>query len=133
MRFLIGFFLVLSCYTLMSQSVSINEEPGVKKMMDHFINLNKSKPYLQGYRIQLAATTSRDQLEQVKLNFEELYPNVPTKWEHTNPYFKFQIGAYATKLEALQAIYKLKEVYPGAYLVIDKNIPPKEILQSKDL
>lgn len=133
MRFLIGFFLVCSGNLLMSQSVSINEEPEVKKMMEHFINLNKSKPYLQGYRIQLAATTSRDQLEQVKLNFEELYPNIPTKWEHTNPYFKFQIGAYATKLEALQAIYKLKEVYPGAYLVIDKNIPPKEILQSKDL
>lgn len=133
MRFLIGFILVCSGNLLMSQSVSINEEPEVKKMMEHFINLNKSKPYLQGYRIQLAATTSRDQLEQVKLNFEELYPNVPTKWEHTNPYFKFQIGAYATKLEALQAIYKLKEVYPGAYLVIDKNIPPREILQSKDL
>lgn len=133
MRFLIGFILVFSGNLLMSQSVSINEEPEVKKMMEHFINLNKSKPYLQGYRIQLAATTSRDQLEQVKLNFEELYPNVPTKWEHTNPYFKFQIGAYATKLEALQAIYKLKEVYPGAYLVIDKNIPPREILQSKDL
>ena len=133
MRFLIGFFLVCSGNLLMSQSVSINEEPEVKNMMEHFINLNKSKPYLQGYRIQLAATTSRDQLEQVKLNFEELYPNIPTKWEHTNPYFKFQIGAYATKLEALQAIYKLKEVYPGAYLVIDKNIPPREILQSKDL
>ncbi len=133
MRFLIGFILVCSGNLLMSQSVSINEEPEVKKMMEHFINLNKSKLYLQGYRIQLAATTSRDQLEQVKLNFEELYPNVPTKWEHTNPYFKFQIGAYATKLEALQAIYKLKEVYPGAYLVIDKNIPPREILQSKDL
>lgn len=133
MRFLIGFLLVLGGNFLIGQSLSINEEPEVKKMMGHFINLNKSKPYLQGYRIQLAATTSRDQLEEVKLNFEELYPHVPTKWEHTNPYFKFQIGAYTTKLEALQVIYKLKEVYPGAYLVIDKNIPPKEILQSKDL
>jgi len=133
MKFLIVFFLFLGCNSLISQSISIKEEPEVRKMIDHFINLNKSKPYLQGYRIQLAATTSRDQLELVKLNFEKLYPNVPTKWEHTNPYFKFQIGAYATKLEALQVIYKLKEVYPGAYLVIDKNIPPREILQSKDL
>jgi hypothetical protein len=133
MRFFLGLLLVWCTNLLMSQSISVNEEPKVKKMMEHFINLNKSKPYLQGYRIQLAATTSRDQLEKVKFEFEKLYPNVPTKWEHTNPYFKFQIGAYATKLEALQAIYKLKEVYPGAYLVIDKNIPPREILQSEDI
>ncbi|MEY2905412.1 MAG: hypothetical protein RJA52_1428 [Bacteroidota bacterium] len=128
-------FLVLSIFLLASKVVfcqnnPIYEEPGVKKVMEHYISIFKNKPYLEGWRVQIISTTDRTVMENIRSQVEQQFPDLSVKWEHTSPYFRIKLGAYPTKLLATQALYIIKKDYPTAYLVMDNKIEPKELFES---
>lgn len=110
------------------QSVQIEEEPAITKMMERFIELNKAKANVDGWRIQILATTDRQKLETVKQTFRYQYPNIPIDWVHSKPYYKLRAGAFSTKLEALRLKYILEQEYNGIYLVRDDAIRPEELI-----
>ncbi|MCI5081107.1 MAG: SPOR domain-containing protein [Saprospiraceae bacterium] len=115
---------------MQAQNIQIKEDPVLADMMQQFIDLNKSKTSVEGYRIQILATTDRQRLESVKQGFQYRYPNVAVDWIQTPPYYKLRAGAFATKLEALRLLHILKRDYSNAYLAIDKNIKPYELIGS---
>ena len=122
-------FLGLICsFGLTAQNVQIVEEPTITKMMDRFVEINKSKANIDGWRIQILATTDRQKLETVKQTFRYQYPNIPIDWIHSKPYYKLRAGAFATKLEALRLKYILEQEYSGIYLVRDDAIRPEELI-----
>ena len=132
-RNLIGIILFIGvCFSskLHAQNVQINEEPVITEMMDRFATINKGKINVEGYRIQILATTDRKRLASVKQGFQYRYPNVAVDWIQTPPYYKLRAGAFATKLEALRLLHILKRDYSNAYLAIDKNIRPFELIGS---
>lgn len=124
----LGFALVCCSVSLAAQNIQIFEEPTITKMMDRFTEINKAQANIDGWRIQILATTDRQKLESVKQSFRYQYPNVPIDWIHSKPYYKLRAGAFATKLEALRLKYILEQEYSGIYLVRDDAIRPQELI-----
>jgi hypothetical protein len=111
-----------------AQNVQVTEEPAITDLMDAFISQNKEREHLEGFRIQILATTDRQRVESVKQGFRYRYPNIPIDWVHAKPHYKLRAGAFVTKLEALRLLYILKEDYPSAYLAKDRFINPEELI-----
>ncbi len=122
------FSLLLGSFGLSAQNVQVFEEPTITKMMDRFVEINKAKANVDGWRIQILATTDRQKLESVKQTFRYQYPNIPIDWIHSKPYYKLRAGAFSTKLEALRLKYILEQEYSGIYLVRDDAIRPDELI-----
>lgn len=124
---LIVFFVVLQLGV--SQSVIVKEASLITQLVDRHIELNRSTPTIDGWRIQLFATTDRSKLEGAKGTFINRYPNIPIDWVHASPWYRLRAGAYATKLDATRMLNSLKIYYPDAYLAKDK-IKPSELLNT---
>ena len=128
-RFLLIICLLISgTYAVNAQNVQTKEDPLITMMMEKFIEINKAKNNIDGWRIQILATTDRRRLESVRQTFQYRYPNIPVDWVHNKPYYKLRAGAFSSKLEALRLKYILEEDYPGTYPVRDKNIRPGELI-----
>ncbi|MEO1261366.1 MAG: SPOR domain-containing protein [Bacteroidota bacterium] len=112
-----------------AQSITETVEPKVDQLMNRFIDKNKAQTTVNGWRIQILATTDRQNMENALRRFENLYPSIAVDWVHAKPYYKVQAGAFATKTEALRTLYILKPDYPGAYPVQDNKIRPEELLR----
>ena len=121
--------LLFSFIYLNAQSVTETVEPKVDQLMERFIDGNKAQTTVSGWRIQILATTDRQNMESALRRFENLYPSIPVDWVHAKPYYKVQAGAFSTKREALRTLYILKPDYPGAYPVQDNKIRPEELLR----
>ncbi len=120
--------LIAICGQVDGQNIITKEEPLISEMMQKFAELNKSSGNIEGWRIQILATTDRQKMENVKQTFQYRYPSIPVDWIHNKPYYKLRAGAFATKLEALRLKYILDEDYPGTYPVKDDKINPSELI-----
>jgi len=109
-------------------NVVVKEDPPIKEMMNRFGEINKSRTYMPGWRVQILATPDRQRLESVKQSFQYRYPSIPVDWAHSAPYYKLRAGAFATKVEALRLKYILERDYPGIYPVRDDAIRPRELV-----
>ena len=113
-----------------AQNIVINEQSDITKLMDRYENINKEKTLVDGWRIQLLATTDRQRMETERRNFQYRYPSVTVNWVHSSPYYKVRAGAFTSKLEALRLKYILSQDYSGIYLVKDDKIQKKELIDS---
>lgn len=130
LNILIALLLAVVCQPALNAQVRVKEDPLITKMMETFTTNNKNKPTVEGWRIQILATTDRQRLESVKQTFQYRYPNIPIDWIHSSPYYQLRAGAFSTKLEALRLKYILEQDYNGIYLVKDDKIKPEELLGS---
>ena len=119
---------VVSAGVAEAQNIQIKEDPLITTMMERYTEVNKSKSNIEGWRIQILATTDRQRLESVRQTFQYRYPNIPVDWVHNKPYYKLRAGAFSSRLEALRLKYILEEDYPGTYPVKDKKIRPQELI-----
>jgi hypothetical protein len=101
---------------------------GVNQMVDRYVEMQKATSAVRGWRIQLLATTDRQEMESTLYRFQILYPYIKVDWEHVQPYYKIKAGAFQSKLEAYRMLYLIKRDYPGAYPAIDQAIKPSEFL-----
>lgn len=122
---LLGLFSLVT--TTQAQNITISEQAAISQMMQRFVEINKARVAVEGWRIQLLATTDRTKLDSALRNFQSRYPNIAVDWVHQRPYYKLRAGAFATKLEATRVLYSLKRDYPSAYPAQDKNIRPQEL------
>jgi len=113
-----------------SQSVIIKETPGITQLVEKHIALNRATLTIDGWRIQLFATTDRSKLEGARGTFINRYPNMPVDWVHASPWYRLRAGAFATKLDATRTLNSLKIYYPDAYLAKDK-IKTSELLNAR--
>lgn len=130
MRFLLLLSFLFSAWQVQAQGVQYNENPIVSNIMDRFVELNKNKKTVEGWRIQILATNDRQKLESARQAFQYRYPNVPVNWVHNRPWYQLRAGAFSTKLEALRLKYILSQDYTGIYPVKDDNIEPEELINA---
>jgi len=121
---------VLFCFTgnLAAQSVTVKTEPGIDALMELFQTENEAESKVDGWRVQILATTDRNRLNTVESEFKVNYPSVLVDWVHTKPYYKLRAGAFQTKQEAERLKYTLGRQFEGVYLVKDK-IDKNELLR----
>ena len=123
---LILFF--ITQHNFAQSTILVNEEPEITNLMDRFTTINQTTYTVEGWRIQLLATTDRSKVESAKRQFQTLYPNIFVDWTHSKPYYKLRAGAYGSKLEATRMLYVMKKDYPTAYPAKDDTIRPIDLL-----
>jgi len=128
--FPILFLLIAFPYFGYSQNIVIHEETVITQIMDKYEEINTAETFIDGWRIQLLATTDRQRMEAERRNFRYRYPSVSVNWVHSSPYYKLRAGAFISKLEALRLKYILSQDYSGIYLVKDDKINKAELLDS---
>lgn len=133
MKNLLLLILVFSSSSLLvkAQNVNIKEDFPITKMMDTFVAKNKITHEVNGWRIQIMATTDRRKMEEAKSEFLTNFPDISVDWTHSKPYYRLRAGAFRSKLEATRLLHKLKESYPSAYPAKDNNIKPQELIDSE--
>ncbi len=123
------FFLVFSVPFLTAQNIAVVEDYPVSSVMNKFTEYNRTTVGVEGWRIQLVATTDRRKMEKDRQEFMRKFPQISVDWTHEKPYYRLRAGAFRTKLEALRAIQKLKRYYPSAFPAKDSQILPKEFVK----
>lgn len=121
-------WLLLLTATTFAQEVQINEDPKITQLTRNWTNANRANPNVVGWRIQIMATTDRQQVEEARSRFRVQYPDVPAVWTHEKPYYKLRVGAFRSKLEALAFLTTMTE-YTGAYPAQDAEIHPRDFLE----
>lgn len=127
---IIGCLLLWSQFSL-AQKVTINEDPIISQMMKKFVEVNKQKKSVSGWRIQISSTTDRRTMEETIKRFQQTYSYIPVSWVHAKPYYQVRVGAFKTKLESLRLLSLIKSEYPEAYPVIDNNIKQADLAGAK--
>lgn len=111
-----------------SQEVQLNEDPKITQVMKSWVNSNRAKPGIEGWRVQIMASTDRLAVEKGRTQFRNEYPEVVANWVQEQPYYKLRVGAFRTKQEALSFISQLNG-WAGAYPAKDANIHPRDFLE----
>jgi hypothetical protein len=132
MRKLIILSWVLMCNTissLYSQNITINEEPTITRMMEIYTaGVKTTEPttptagaqIIDGFRVQLMATTDRRKVDETQTAFAGRYPGIYSGWSQAKPYYRVRVGAFSSRTEANNFLQKIKKDYPDAYIVPDK-------------
>ncbi len=111
-----------------AQEIQLNEDPKITQLQRNWVNANRTNARMDGWRVQIMASTDRTQVEEGRNRFRQLYPDVPADWIQEKPYYKLRVGAFRSKLEALAFVSTLVE-YAGAYPARDANIHPRDFLE----
>jgi hypothetical protein len=120
------------CFASIAQAqgnVTEKVDPTVASLMKRYVDGNKSTKTINGWRIQLVATTDRAKVEDALQKFQSLYPNIPADWMQSKPYYKLRAGAFTKKRDAIALQFQLKSDYPTAYPVQDSEIKPEELIK----
>lgn len=78
-----------------------------------------------GYRLKIHFSADRGKAKEVKVKFDAKYTDMPTYEDYQQPNFVITVGDYKTKLEAFEALKKIKDDYPYAFIVKSKIRPMK--------
>ena len=123
---LVSIFFFFS-FSVAEAQVSLVEDGSIGSMVQQHITKNKSIRHVSGWRLQLIASPDRQKVMDAKAAFLSRYPNYSAEWVYKAPYYKLNVGAYRTKLEATALKQKLKYDYPNAYITKDNHIRPSEM------
>lgn len=112
----------------LAQEIQLNEEPKISQLVKNWVSANRSEARIEGWRVQIMASTDRMQVEQGRTRFRTEYTEVSANVVQEQPYYKLRVGAFRTKQEALIFIGTLAG-WPGAYPAKDSNIHPRDFLE----
>ncbi len=96
--------------------ISINEQ-GVDELVTKYENILKAKNGIEGWRVQLLFKAKQEDIKQLKVDFMNLYPEIPAYLEYEAPYYRVRVGNCRTKLEAIKIKHQISKNFPGAYPV----------------
>ena len=95
---------------------SVNEQ-GIDALVHKYENILKAKNGVEGWRVQLLFKAKQKEIMQLKIDFINLYPEIPAYLEYDAPYYRVRVGNFRTKLEALKIKHHISNNFPGAYPV----------------
>lgn len=123
MRNVIATFLLLAICMFSMAQVQYDVEPEIEAIQSDYIKVWDRIGEMKGYRVQIMAVTgtnSRNTAENERALFQARFPEVPAYISYTEPYFKIRVGDFMTRLDAYKMLVEVRDMYPGAYITIDK-------------
>ena len=102
------------------RNLVVTPDPDVERVLNLFAEVSEVEEEVEGWRVQILATTDRQQLEATEAAFKSTYPSVPVDWVHNSPYYKLRAGAFFTRPEADGLRQRLSQEFEGVYLVKDE-------------
>lgn len=129
MRIFSLILIVVGCFSWgKAQNIVVQEDSEVSRVMDQYGATNRMTYAVNGWRIQLLATTDRIKMERTKEEFLQKYPDISVDWIHSSPYYKLLAGAFASKIEAARVLHLVKKDYPSAFPSKSRTIKPGEFV-----
>ena len=95
---------------------SVNEQ-GIDALVHKYENILKAKNGVEGWRVQLLFKAKQKEIMQLKIDFINLYPEIPAYLEYDAPYYRVRVGNFITKIEAIKIKHQISKNFPGAYPV----------------
>lgn len=83
----------------------------------------QNKNNLKGYRIQIyrgTGSNARNEANNTSIEFMQNFSEFNTSQVYAiyeTPYFKLRVGDYRNKNEAFEDLFKIKKIFPNAYIV----------------
>lgn len=96
----------------------INGEMSV--IMDSIVSHNRDKVYLT-YTIQVFIGRSREEANQVREKVYRVLPEEKPILTYKQPSYKVNVGKYIDRVEAYKTLTTLRNTFPGATLVRERN------------
>lgn len=127
--FILFILTFITVVNVQAQSITVNEEPTISRMMETYVSGGKAATspsttntvqVIDGFRIQLMATTDRLKVDEAQSSFAARYPGVYTGWSQAKPYYRVRVGGFSSRTEASNFLQKIKKEYPDAYIVPDR-------------
>ena len=122
-KILLAIVLIATANLAHAQGITVNEEPTITRMMEVYSSVNKVKmaeQTIDGFRIQLVATTDRRKVDQYQSAFGGKYPGVFVGWSQAQPYYRVRVGGFTNRTDATKFLQSIKGDYPDAYIVADR-------------
>ena len=95
-------------------------EPKTEQLLQKKLELDKTKPSIQGYRVQLYYGGNRSEALELKSKFAALFPEIETYLIYQQPYFRLRAGNYRTRIEAYKLFRKVEKEFPSVFIVNDE-------------
>ena len=108
------FFVLIAGSLSLSAQNKTNSSEQIKNLITKKRAFNKEYGY--GFRVQIYygdETKARSLQSKFRLNYPEVY----TKLDYDQPYWKVQVGNYKTKLEADKAMIRFLEKFSGLIVI----------------
>ena len=123
------FFIATATYAQHNREgvVNIHADPQIDSLLQLHIAYNEAFPVLNGYRIHIfmrSGNEALDRAEEIKLEFEDNYDDIPAYVTFAEPYYRVRVGDFRTRLEAEQFLERINRKYPNAWVIQEKiNLP----------
>ncbi len=108
--------------TLRFGEVILVQDPGVTRIVEREVTVNRRKGGIDGYRIQIffnSGRKAREEALKTKADFLSGHPDIPVYIVYHAPFYKVRVGNFRSKDEALGVFHQLRKHYPSAYIVKD--------------
>ena len=105
--------------TILSENgsiISINET-GIDALVSKYEAILKTRNGVDGWRVQIMFKTKKKEIQQLKIAFMKLYPQIPAYLEYEAPYYRLRVGNCRTKLEAIKIQRHISKKFLGTYPV----------------
>ncbi len=103
--------------------LNITQDQAIDTLLSRYIFYNKNLKGMDGWRIQIYNSSSRNAREvsaKVRAEFISKFPGIASYSRFDAPgYYKIRVGDFRTKTEATKYLLIIRRVYPNAYLVPD--------------
>lgn len=113
---ILGFWQVTAFGQVKQGNVRIESSARLDEMVEQKKAYNKSVDTNQGFKIQIYYGSEKGCYE-VKEEFSLLFPDIDSNIIFSTPQWKLQVGNYRTRLEADNAIVRIKKEYPAAIVL----------------
>tara|TARA_B110000444_G_C18633333_1_gene497917 strand:- start:397 stop:804 length:408 start_codon:yes stop_codon:yes gene_type:complete len=108
-----------------NEDITSNHNERIDALVSKYKTILKNKGGIEGWRIQVKFKAKREDILPFQIRFIKLYPEIPAQITFDSPYYKFTVGNFRTRNEALKIKHQISKVFPGAHpvpIIIDSHL-----------
>lgn len=114
------FFCGLNVFLYGQSQVQYDKEPIIDTIEQAYQRAWKSVKGIDGYRIQLVASSTRKNAQNVYNEFTTSFPEVSAYLSYMEPTFRVRVGNLKNRIEAYRFLMRIQYQFPGAFITKDK-------------
>ncbi|MEO1418786.1 MAG: SPOR domain-containing protein [Bacteroidota bacterium] len=115
----------LSGYFIDGKSLHIQTDPQLYEWIDLDKEIKSNRREVSGFRIQIYSGSSRSRAISLNAGLMSRFRSQVSYLEYSAPNYVVRIGDFMEREEAILFVAKVRQVYPGAFIVPDKVKVPK--------
>ncbi|MEM6262434.1 MAG: SPOR domain-containing protein [Bacteroidota bacterium] len=112
-------------YFTPGQKYYIQANSRLEQFVKKHIELGGKRTTTEGYRIQIFAGSSRENAQKIKGEFLALFPGYSNYLLYISPTYRVRVGDFLSKGDAQMFNSRLKQYFPGAFVVKDEVKIPR--------